>query len=73
MTPVTVFPTKISTREELCIMEQATQKCGIIVFGASGDLTHRKLIPSLFTRREVGALPRPMPYWPKKATIGSIF
>ena len=25
-----------------------TSPCGIIIFGASGDLTHRKLLPALY-------------------------
>ena len=28
-------------------MEQVPQHCGIVIFGASGDLAHRKLLPSL--------------------------
>jgi glucose-6-phosphate 1-dehydrogenase len=28
--------------------EEKPESCGIIIFGASGDLTHRKLIPALF-------------------------
>ncbi|MFI5303632.1 MAG: glucose-6-phosphate dehydrogenase [Nitrospiria bacterium] len=32
--------------------------CGIIIFGASGDLTHRKLIPSLFSLYLQGLLPK---------------
>jgi glucose-6-phosphate 1-dehydrogenase len=30
--------------------------CVIVIFGASGDLTHRKLMPALFRLRETGAL-----------------
>lgn len=48
MTPQTTVPVKITTRDELCLPEKVSESCGIIVFGASGDLTHRKLIPSLF-------------------------
>src|SRR6476660_6445952 len=40
---------RVITKEELCLMEQVSASCGIIIFGASGDLTHRKLLPSLFT------------------------
>ena len=41
-------------RAEYC-MEEKAGNCGIVIFGASGDLTHRKLIPSLFSlfRREL--------------------
>jgi len=34
-------------REQLCI-ESKPDPCTIVIFGASGDLTHRKLIPALF-------------------------
>ncbi len=47
-------PGHISIHQSLCI-EEAPPPCGIVIFGASGDLTHRKLIPSLFSlfRREL--------------------
>lgn len=34
-------------REQQCI-EHTPDACTIVIFGASGDLTHRKLIPALF-------------------------
>src|SRR5258706_7130982 len=40
---------RVITKEALCLMEVVPSSCGIIIFGASGDLTHRKLLPSLFT------------------------
>ena len=39
---------KIYTKEELCLLEPVPEPCAIVIFGASGDLTHRKLLPSLF-------------------------
>jgi glucose-6-phosphate 1-dehydrogenase len=33
--------------DQFCI-ETRPEPCGVIIFGASGDLTHRKLIPALF-------------------------
>ncbi|MGE3107451.1 MAG: glucose-6-phosphate dehydrogenase [Phycisphaerales bacterium] len=36
----------------------AAEPCVIVIFGASGDLTHRKLIPSLYDLDRQGALPR---------------
>lgn len=36
------------TKEELCLYEPPPEPCGIVIFGASGDLTHRKLLPSLY-------------------------
>lgn len=32
----------------LCV-EERPNPCGLVIFGASGDLTHRKLIPALFS------------------------
>ncbi|NLF39228.1 glucose-6-phosphate dehydrogenase [bacterium] len=37
----------ITVSDNLCI-EQVPDACGLVVFGATGDLTHRKLLPSLF-------------------------
>ena len=33
---------------DLCEEERQPDPCTIIIFGASGDLTHRKLIPALY-------------------------
>lgn len=35
------------------------EPCTIVIFGASGDLTHRKLIPALFSLFDQGRLPLP--------------
>jgi len=40
-----------------CEVERATEPCSIVIFGASGDLTERKLIPSLFCLFNHGLLP----------------
>ncbi|MDH3973604.1 MAG: glucose-6-phosphate dehydrogenase [Deltaproteobacteria bacterium] len=40
-----------------CQIERATEPCAIVIFGASGDLTKRKLIPSLFRLYINGLLP----------------
>ncbi len=37
---------------------QLAEPCVIVIFGASGDLTHRKLIPSLYDLYRQGVLPR---------------
>jgi glucose-6-phosphate 1-dehydrogenase len=42
---------------EVCPVEQIPDPCGIVIFGASGDLTRRKLIPSLFYLNRKGLLP----------------
>ena len=47
----------VTVREEFCI-EQKADPCGIIIFGASGDLTHRKLIPALCNISKRGLLPQ---------------
>ncbi|RMG88706.1 MAG: glucose-6-phosphate dehydrogenase [Candidatus Dadabacteria bacterium] len=43
-------------RERVCAQE-APGPCGVVIFGASGDLSHRKLLPSLFRLFERGLLP----------------
>lgn len=44
-----------------CDLENDLQlaPCTIVIFGASGDLTQRKLIPALFSLFDQGKLPRP--------------
>ena len=37
----------VSVRDQLCI-ERVPGPCGIVIMGASGDLTQRKILPSLF-------------------------
>src|ERR1044071_9609432 len=49
---------RLITKEELCLLEKVPPPCGIILFGASGDLTHRKLLPSLFTLSLENLLPK---------------
>src|SRR5579871_6169404 len=49
---------RVITKEELCLLEKVPESCGIIIFGASGDLTHRKLMPSLFTLVLENVLPK---------------
>ena len=33
------------------------EACTVVIFGATGDLTHRKLIPALYNLQLEGALP----------------
>lgn len=42
------FDSNIAVRKEFCT-ENKPESCGIVIFGASGDLTHRKLLPALFS------------------------
>ena len=50
-------PIKITTRDEFCI-EQKPGPCTLIIFGASGDLTHRKLVPALYNLHKRKLLPK---------------
>lgn len=40
-------PAVVSVRERLCL-EEKPSNCGIIIFGASGDLASRKIFPSFY-------------------------
>ncbi len=48
---------RIIAREELCLMEHVPDPCTIVIFGASGDLSFRKLMPSLFDLHVQGLMP----------------
>ncbi len=39
--------TQLAVRSDFC-KETRPDPCGLVIFGASGDLTHRKLLPALF-------------------------
>jgi glucose-6-phosphate 1-dehydrogenase len=52
-----ILASKIYTKEELCLLESIPDLCAIVIFGASGDLTYRKLFPSLFYLFEQKLLP----------------
>ena len=47
----------VSTKEQFCI-EKKTDPCGIVIFGVSGDLAHRKLFPSLYQLYKSNYLPK---------------
>ncbi len=42
-----------------CMLERSLEPFTIVIFGASGDLTERKLVPALFTLYRNGVMPRP--------------
>ncbi len=42
---------------EFLVSRNAPEPCTIVIFGATGDLTHRKLIPALYTIHAMGDLP----------------
>ncbi len=51
-TPLTVNPLREGIANRL-----APEPCTLVIFGATGDLTHRKLIPALYNLAAEGALP----------------
>ena len=53
----TTAPAAAASRGAFCT-ETVPESCGLVVFGASGDLVHRKLLPSLFSLCEKGLLQR---------------
>ena len=44
--------------EEICPAIDVPDPCALVIFGASGDLTSRKLIPSLYYLSQNGLIPR---------------
>lgn len=42
-----------------CVVAEPADPCVIVIFGASGDLTERKLVPALFNLYLMGGLPDP--------------
>jgi glucose-6-phosphate 1-dehydrogenase len=55
------FGVSVSTRDGEVIAStplRPAPPCAIVIFGASGDLTHRKLIPALYDLFEGGLLPK---------------
>lgn len=47
----------LAVRSEFC-KESRPEPCGLIIFGASGDLTHRKLLPALFQLYQRNLMPK---------------
>lgn len=45
-----------AVQDQFCA-EKVSDPCGIVIFGVSGDLAHRKLIPALFDLMHRGLLP----------------
>lgn len=52
----TDIPLKITAHDHLH-HQKVSDPCGIIIFGASGDLTHRKLMPALYDLYHAKLLP----------------
>ncbi len=51
--------TQDSGMPEGCIADESLEPCGIVIVGASGDLTVRKLVPALFNLYLNDGLPDP--------------
>ena len=45
-------PLRIGTR-----LERIPDPCQVVIFGATGDLAHRKILPALYNLRRAGLLP----------------
>ena len=43
--------------DDALLIERPLPPCSIVIFGATGDLTHRKLLPALFSIEAQGLLP----------------
>lgn len=53
----TKSPFKIVTRDEFCV-ERVPEPCAVVIFGASGDLARRKLIPAFYDLYQARLLPK---------------
>src|SRR5665213_1301597 len=54
-TQVNVSPAAVKASQSL---EQRPDPCIVVIFGASGDLTKRKLLPALYHLEQSGLLPK---------------
>src|ERR1700688_2203608 len=50
-------PTNVNPLREGLSTRAVPQPCSVVIFGATGDLTHRKLIPALYNLAADGELP----------------
>ncbi|MBF0254051.1 MAG: glucose-6-phosphate dehydrogenase [Candidatus Omnitrophica bacterium] len=49
-------PLRIIAHDQFCV-EKKSQPCGFVIYGASGDLSHRKLFPALYELFKNSLLP----------------
>jgi glucose-6-phosphate 1-dehydrogenase len=56
---ITVTPSDQIISAQECSSVQRSEPCAIVIMGATGDLTARKLIPALFNLYKNGGLPDP--------------
>lgn len=54
----TQVPINVTTHPQLCIERVPNRPCGFVIFGASGDLTRRKLLPALYNLYREKLLPK---------------
>ncbi|MFA6600519.1 MAG: glucose-6-phosphate dehydrogenase [Candidatus Omnitrophota bacterium] len=54
----TSVPIKITAHDQLCIERAPYRPCSLVIFGATGDLAHRKLFPALFNLYREKLLPK---------------
>jgi glucose-6-phosphate 1-dehydrogenase len=45
--------------DQACVRPVPTDPCAIVILGATGDLTSRKLLPALFNLQRSGSVPQP--------------
>ena len=50
---------KAGNHYQTCLIEKIPDPCAIVIIGASGDLTSRKILPALFNLYLCGAMPDP--------------
>src|ERR1700751_703838 len=50
-------PTEVNPLREGLSTRAVPQPCSVVIFGATGDLTHRKLMPALYNLAADGDLP----------------
>jgi len=55
--PSTVATTSLATTPATLQLERTPDPCIVVIFGASGDLTKRKLLPALYHLEQAGLLP----------------
>ena len=54
MTDAVPIPSPVREARRL---RRALDPCAVVIFGATGDLTHKKLVPALYTLARLGMLP----------------
>jgi glucose-6-phosphate 1-dehydrogenase len=57
-------PDLVNPLREGLILERVPEPCSVVIFGATGDLTHRKILPALYNLYRAGLLP------PESSVVG---